>query len=79
MSEWKEVLLWCWVVNYGVLLLWFVVLTAMRERLYGIHGKWFPLSRESFDKMHYMSMAIYKVLVIVFFLVPWIVLEFIVR
>ncbi|PTB84819.1 hypothetical protein C9927_01635 [Pseudidiomarina aestuarii] len=79
MGEWKEVLLWCWVVNYGVLALWFVVLTAFRERLYNLHGKWFPLSRESFDQMHYMSMAIYKVLVIVFFLVPWIVMEFVIR
>ncbi|HET8816899.1 MAG TPA: hypothetical protein VFM61_05560 [Pseudidiomarina sp.] len=78
MGAWKDVLLWCWIVNYGVLLLWFIVLTAFREGLYELHGKWFPLSRESFVQMHYMSMAIYKVLVIVFFLVPWIVMEFVI-
>jgi hypothetical protein len=40
-----------------------------------IHGKWFDLSKEDFHRIHYASMAVYKLLIFVFCLVPWVVLH----
>jgi hypothetical protein len=35
-----------------------------------IHGTWFHLSREQFDALHYAGMAVYKVGILLFNLVP---------
>lgn len=68
-------LLWCTVVNYVVLLVWFIVFVCARDGIQRLHGRWFHLSRDQFDAIHYLGMAIYKVGVILFNLVPYIVLR----
>jgi len=35
-----------------------------------VHGRWFRLSREQFDALHYGGMSIYKLGIILFNLVP---------
>lgn len=51
----------CLLINYGILLLWFFMIVLAKEWLRGFHGKWFPLSGERFDAIHYQGMAIYKI------------------
>ncbi len=41
------------------------------------HGRWFRLSDERFDALHYAGMSIYKIGVLLFNLVPWLALELI--
>ena len=57
----REVLLWSLVINYGVLLIWFAAFTLAHDRLYRLHSRWFAVSRETFDALHYGGMAVYKV------------------
>lgn len=57
-------------INYGILLIWFVTLKYWRDLIYGLHGRWFRLSIEQFDMVHYGGMAIYKIGIILFNLVP---------
>jgi len=38
------------------------------------HGRWFRLSDEQFDALHYLGMLIYKIGILLFNLVPLIVL-----
>jgi hypothetical protein len=64
----------CAVINYAVLIVWFVVFLAARNWLYGIHARWFRLSPEGFDAMHYGGMAIYKLGILLFIVVPAIAL-----
>ena len=57
----QTILVWSLVVNYAILLLWFVVLILAHDWVYRLHGRWFRMSRESFDTVHYGAMALYKV------------------
>lgn len=70
----RSFLLWCTVINYGVLLVWFLVFVFAHEWIERIHGRWFRLSRDQFDALHYAGMSIYKIGIILFNLVPLAVL-----
>lgn len=61
-------------INYGVITLWFLLFRMAHEPLYRLHARWFQLSPAYFDALHYGGMAIYKILTLIFNLVPWIVL-----
>jgi len=70
----RDVLLWCTVINYGVLLWWFLAFTLAHNWVYRFHTRWFRLSVEQFDAIHYEGMAIYKIGILLFNLVPYVVL-----
>ena len=70
----RNTLLWCTVINFGLLMVWFVGLLAAREWIRRLHGQWFKLSEESFDAIHYAGMGTFKLLIFVFNLVPYIAL-----
>ncbi len=71
----RDVLLWCTVINYGVLVWWFLVFTLAHDRLHRLHGRWFHLPDEQFDAIHYGGMAIYKISILLFNLVPYVALR----
>jgi Family of unknown function (DUF6868) len=71
----RAFLLWCTVINYGVLLVWFLVFAFAHDGIQRIHGRWFRLSREQFDALHYVGMSIFKIGIILLNLVPLVVLS----
>ena len=73
-STLKSMLLWCVIINYIILLVWFVVFLLAHDAIFRLHSRWFRLSVEQFDVTMYASMAIYKVGVILLNLVPLIAL-----
>ncbi len=70
----KSFLLWCLVINYGVLFAWFLAFCFAHEWMFRLHSRWFLLSRERFDTAHYMGMAVYKVGVLLVNLTPYLAL-----
>ncbi|MFC4762887.1 DUF6868 family protein [Dyella koreensis] len=66
----KDVLIWCVVLNYIILLAWAGVFIFARDWMYRIHGRWFKLSDGAFDAIHYGGMAVYKIGIILFNLIP---------
>jgi len=70
----REVLLWSLVINYGVLLIWFAAFTLAHDRLYRLHHRWFAVSRETFDALHYGGMAVYKIGALLLNLAPLVAL-----
>jgi hypothetical protein len=70
----RRVLLGCAVVNYGILLVWFLVFILARDWLRRFHGRWFRLADEQFDAFHYGGMSVYKIGILLFNLVPFLVL-----
>lgn len=64
----------CALANYAVLLVWFVAFVFAHDRLHRLHARWFALSVERFDAIHYGAMAVYKIGVLLFNLVPYIAL-----
>jgi hypothetical protein len=71
----RAALLWCSVINYGVLLLWFLVFVGAHDWMYRLHGRWFHLSGEHFDALHYAGMSLYKIGILLLNLVPYIALR----
>ncbi len=63
-------LLLCLAFNYALLFAWFFAFVGARASLRRLHGRWFALSDEAFDAIHYGGMAFCKLLVLVFNLAP---------
>jgi hypothetical protein len=68
-------LLWCLVINYGILLLWFFVFWFGHNWMFTLHNRWFHLQVERFDSIHYASMAAYKLGILLLNLTPYIALH----
>jgi len=71
----RDALLWCAVINYGVLLVWFLFFTFAHDWIHRLHDRWFRLSVEHFDALHYVGMTVYKIGIILFNLVPYVALR----
>ncbi len=67
----RDVLLWCFIINIGILLWWFLFFSLAHDWVYQFHGKWFKLSVEKFDAIHYAAMAFFKICIFVFNIVPY--------
>ena len=65
-----QFLLWCSLINYAVLTMWFFVFMVARERIYRLHSIWFRLSPSQFDAIHYAGMSFYKLSVLLFNIAP---------
>lgn len=70
LSTLQHVLIWALAINFVILLIWFAVFSLAHDWLYRSHTRWFQLSRESFDALHYGGMAVHKIGVFVFILGP---------
>ena len=69
-NEIKHVLLWCVGLNYAILLIWFVSFVFAHDRMSRLHGRWFKLSVETFDAIHYGGLYAFKIGIILLNLVP---------
>jgi hypothetical protein len=57
----RRALLWCAVINYGILVVWFLFFMLAHDWMHVFHSRWFHISVEQFDVLHYAGMAIYKI------------------
>ncbi len=70
----KEFLFWCLVLNYALLLYWAAIFLFARNAFYRLMTRWYRLSAEQFDALNFAGMALYKLGIILFNLVPWVAL-----
>ena len=70
----RDVLMWCTIINSGVLLFWFLLFVLARDWMHRYHSRWFPMSKEAFNVVHYSGMGLFKLAVVLFNLVPFIAL-----
>jgi len=75
----REFLGWCSIINLGLLLWWVLFFMFAHDFMYRLHGKWFNLSVEKFDTIHYAGMAFFKITIFIFNVVPYLVLLIIVN
>lgn len=73
----EQFLFWCSLINMGVLMTSFVMILFMRPFIFKTHGKMFGLNEDFINKALYMYMGFYKVLILMFNLIPFIVLKII--
>ena len=69
---------WCAVMNYTVLLIWFLGFVVTGDRIYRFHSKFFRLSVEEYHSTHYKMMGYFKLTVIILNIVPYLVLRIVV-
>lgn len=74
----RRLLAWCTLVDMVLLVLWWLIFMLVHDWMYRFHGRWFKLSRETFDTVHYVGMMAFKICIFLFNLVPYLVLRFIV-
>ena len=71
----RNFFLWCAAINYSVLMVWIVLLMSPHDWLYRLWGKWFHLTDQQFDVINFGGIALYKLGILLFNLVPYIALR----
>jgi hypothetical protein len=71
----RAVLGWASLINIGVLLLWFAFFLGARDWMRSVHGRWFNISADRFDEIHYMMMGFYELTIFVVLLGPYLALR----
>lgn len=71
---WSRFLLSSLLINYIILMIWFLAFIFARDWMKQVHGKWFQLSDTTFDAIHYGGMAIYKIGILLLNVVPFVAL-----
>lgn len=71
----RDALGWCTIMNFVILLFWFLFFVFARDFVYRTHTKWFPMTQETFNSTHYKGLAYYKLTMLSFNLVPYLALR----
>ena len=71
----RDVLAWCSLINLVLLLLWGLAFMAAHDWMRRLHGRLFRMSDQTFDTVHYAGMGLFKLLWLVFNVVPYLVLR----
>jgi hypothetical protein len=71
------ILIRCFLGGILLLTVWFLCLVLAGDCIYQLHSRWFAIPRQAFDTLHYALMAVTKIAIILFFLLPWIAIRLI--
>jgi len=67
----REFLGWCSVINLGMLIISTIMLTIMRSWIVGIHASMTGVSEAELPRIYIEFLGNYKILIIVFNVVPY--------
>lgn len=70
----REILGWCSVINVGLMIAMFLILWLGRGLVYKMHSKLFPISESQFNVIAYSFLSLYKLVIYVFNIIPWVAL-----
>ena len=66
--------MWCTIINVAMLILSSIMLMLLADMVYRIHSKLFSIPREAFNVAIYSFLGLFKIVVIVFNVVPYVAL-----
>jgi hypothetical protein len=66
--------MWCTIINGSILILMAVLSILIPDFLYRTQTKWFPMPKETFYAVFYLSIGIFKIFFLIFNAVPYITL-----
>lgn len=69
-----EFFYWSSIFNVILLAWWSVWIMLGGSFVYKLHYKWFEMSRDDFNKIHYFGLAFYKLIILFFNIIPLLVL-----
>jgi len=70
----RKALLWCSIINYGLLLWWCLYFMLAHDWMHRISGSWFHVTVAQFDAINFAGILFYKVAIFLFNIVPCIAL-----
>ncbi len=70
----KSFFMWCTIINAVFLTVMAIIFTLLRERITYFHSRLYGLPSQRVGSILYQLIGIYKILIILLFLIPWIVL-----
>lgn len=70
-----SILAWCTTINVILLAIWLLTFIFAHDWMYNMHKKWFVLSLEKFDAIHYVLIGTFKLATLIFYLVPYLVIR----
>lgn len=62
---------WCTIINAVLLMLSILLFMLAPDFVYSTQSRLFPISRDAFNVVMYGSLGFYKIIFLVFNLVPW--------
>lgn len=65
----------CFVLGMVFLLIWFLMCSAKGNWMFGIHSKWFKVSKHEMAVAHYCGLMFTKICIFVFFLFPYLAIK----
>ena len=65
---------WCTIINVALFILSAIIFLAAPDFIYSVHGQLFHMPREAFDVVIYSFLGLYKIVILVFNLVPYVAL-----
>ncbi len=71
----RDALGWCTIINFGLLLWWFLFFTFAHDWTYRMHSRWYNLTADRFDTLHYTGITFFKIGILFFNLVPYLSLR----
>ena len=66
--------MWCTIMNAALLALWATMCILAPDLLYRTQSKWFSISRETFNVVIYSFLGLFKIVFLVFNVVPYVAL-----
>lgn len=66
---------WCSVINIGILIFSAIFVILLRDQVSTLHAKIFNLNKEDVFRAYFQYLAQYKILIIVFNIVPYFALS----
>ena len=69
-----SVFMWMTIINAGLFVYWATFCVFAPGWVYRMQSRWFPIPREKFDVVIYAFLGMFKIMFIVFNLVPYLAL-----
>ena len=66
--------MWCTIINGTLLTLWVTMSIWTPDLVYHTQNKWFPIPRETFNVVMYSFLGLFKIVFLVFNVVPYVAL-----
>ena len=66
--------MWCTIINGGILILWTMFFVFAPDFVYRIQSIWFPIPRETWNVVIYSFLGLFKIVFLVFNVVPYVAL-----
>jgi hypothetical protein len=66
--------MWCTIINAAILLVWSLIFLVAPDFVYRTQSRWFAIPRATYNVLMWSFIGLFKLLFIVFSLVPYVAL-----